>query len=269
MDNTMIPMSSIIKSLIIEIKQLNRRVNILEKALNVQNSTVDEQSTKQATDEQVTGQVVDHYSDFVDKFIEKIDDDEHVLDFSTVFDEFKEYCIIWGKSKNFIKKSQLQKAFEKRFGKGKKTKNKITWNGLLLIKLPDDRKVAFDPNITYNHYTNLQTDHITWKETADTLIRNDFHLQNTVMEIGILIQKIPENQCMVLPEGRESTDCIVKVGEIEMRFPIPIIYPKFIAATALKMYNDLKTSEAEGYIDDNRLQEAFILLEILISSDVN
>lgn len=262
MDNNMISISSIIKSLFIEIKQLNTRVNTLEKALNVQNCTVDEQVT-----EQVTGQVVDHYSDFIDKHIKKQDDidGEHVLDFSNVFDEFKKYCISWGKGKNFIKKIQLQKAIENRFGKGKKTRNKITWNGLLLINMSDDQMQIFEPNITYNNYTNLSTDHISWRETADTYIRNDFHLYKTFIDIGARIQSVPENQCVVLLDGQESTDCIVKVGETDMRFPIPMIFPKIIAGTTLKMYNDLKTSKAEGYIVDSRLDEAFILLDILIS----
>ena len=83
----------------------------------------------------------DHYIDFIENHIEKQSDidGEYILEFSAVFDEFKEYCINWSKGRTVIKRDCLQKAVEKRFGKGKKIRNRITWKGLRLIKMTTNR----------------------------------------------------------------------------------------------------------------------------------
>lgn len=82
----------------------------------------------------------DHYTHFIETHIKKQDDidGDYILEFSTIFDEFKDYCINSNKGKHLMKRESLQKAIENRYGKGKKTRNKITWNGLCLITMSDN-----------------------------------------------------------------------------------------------------------------------------------
>jgi len=101
----------------------------IKEPLDVVNATKEYQNTN------------DHYIDFIENHIEKQSDidGEYILEFSAVFDEFKEYCINWSKGRTVIKRDCLQKAVEKRFGKGKKIRNRITWKGLRLIKMTTNR----------------------------------------------------------------------------------------------------------------------------------
>jgi P4 family phage/plasmid primase-like protien len=73
----------------------------------------------------------DHYVEFIENHIEPQADCS--VDFAAIFDEFKEYCTTWSKSRNIIKKNDLQKGVETRYGKPKKIRNKLVWEGLRLI----------------------------------------------------------------------------------------------------------------------------------------
>lgn len=88
----------------------------------------------------------DHYIDFIENHIEKQSDidGEYSAEFMAIFDEFKEYCTSWSKSRNIIKKNDLQKAVEKRYGKPKKIRNKLVWPGLRLITNTANKMIQED-----------------------------------------------------------------------------------------------------------------------------
>ena len=98
----------------------------------------------------------------------------------------------------------------------------------------------FNPNITYNAYTNLSTDHISWRETAALYNRNEGDLPKTFFDVGTQIQDIPENRCIVLLNGQNSKYCLLKEGDKISRCPLYMILPKLVKGTAIKIESDLK-----------------------------
>jgi len=72
----------------------------------------------------------DNYIDFIDQHISVDPDSE--IEIAAMFDEFKEYCSVWNKSRLILKKESLQKSVEMRFGKPKKSRTTIIWKGLKL-----------------------------------------------------------------------------------------------------------------------------------------
>jgi uncharacterized C2H2 Zn-finger protein len=109
----------------------------------------------------------------------------------------------------------------------------------------------FNANISYNAYTNLSTDHITWQETAAMYNRNEGDLPKTFFDVGTQIQQVPENRCIVLLDGLKSTHCMLKEGNKELKYPLHMILSKLIKGTATKIESDLKIAEIKDIIIEN------------------
>jgi hypothetical protein len=113
----------------------------------------------------------------------------------------------------------------------------------------------FNANITYNAYTNLTTDHITWQDTAAMYNRNEGDLPKTFFDVGTQIHDVPENQCIALLEGPKYNYCILKEGRNESRYPLHMILPKLIKGTATKIESDLKIAQYKDAIIENTNDE--------------
>ena len=126
----------------------------------------------------------------------------------------------------------------------------------------------FNANIQYNDYNKLSTDHISWRRTAATYIRNGRNLPKTFCDIGRYIQNLPENQSIVLPEGQKASYCVVKDRDNESRYPLNIILPKLVSGTATKIGDDLNIAKEEGKLYGAKLEEDLDMLETLMCIDI-
>lgn len=118
-------------------------------------------------------------------------------------------------------------------------------------------------NISYNHFANLTTDHIHWKNTLAIYTQNKDNLPKTFFDIATLIQNVRQNQCVVLDDELKNGSCILKTTDGESLYPLFLLLPNLVAGTAQKIIDDLQIAVSKKELDSSIFDKELLTLESL------
>ena len=126
----------------------------------------------------------------------------------------------------------------------------------------------FNGDINYNNFNSPHVDHINYKRTIKSYHDNKRSLPITFIAVRNMIEELPENRSVILPEGQKANYCRAIVNSISQRVPTKHILPTLISTTAEKMFHDFQIAKDEELIYGPKVESDIEILDKLSTMEL-
>lgn len=126
----------------------------------------------------------------------------------------------------------------------------------------------FNGDINYNNFNSPYVDHINYKRTIKSYHDNKRSLPITFIAVRNMIEELPENRSVILPEGQKANYCRAIVNSISQRVPTKHILPTLISTTAEKMFHDFQIAKDEELIYGPKVESDIEILDKLSTMEL-